>query len=114
MFAALQTLTAEAQRLHAQAAGMDPTVEGNTLLAGQTLIGVYGPPSVQEAMLPGGGTRRRTVLELTLTREQLTAAPAHHAQVQRLDLAGHPTYRIEFVDTHDPFVYRLGLYALGE
>lgn len=114
LFAQVQSGFTQAQSLLAQMSGLPATAAGNTLYQGATLTGVYGQPRIEERMLPGGGYRRRAVVPLSVTRGQLTAAPAPQATIVRTDLTPHIGYRIDDVDTHDPHHYRLTLVKLGE
>lgn len=84
---------------------------GDTVyLNGAPYTGTFGTPRVQQQMLPGGGYRGRTVVTLTLTRGQFAVAPAVRGTVAWR----HLSWRIESVDTHDPFHYVLTLIRTGE
>ena len=77
---------------------------------GVAYTGTFGQPRPQQQMLPGGGYRGRTVIALTLTRDQFNAAPTVRGTVMKSGIS----YRIDTVDVHDPFHYVLQLVRLGE
>jgi hypothetical protein len=113
LFSEMQDAADEAQSTLAQLQGM-ASGGTNLILNGAALVGVFGNPVVAETMNPGGGWRRRVELPLTITREQLGAAPEGRAQVTRTDSAGNPVYRIEAVDTNDPLHWVMTLVKVGE
>lgn len=114
----MQSAATEAQQQLAQMVGMgstDASTSGNTLYNGTVYKGVYGHPQPMEIMNPGGGFRKITIINLTLTRSQFTApfAPQSQQYVTRLDLDPKPTYEISKVDTNDPLIYMLTLRIVG-
>jgi hypothetical protein len=111
--AQLLAAAADAQGILAQIQGMDASAAGNVLLNGATLVGVFGDPAASEAMNAGGGYRKRVETKLTITRAQLTAAPASQTQLVRTDLAAPITYRIAEVSQDDPLHYVLTLVRVG-
>lgn len=79
----------------------------NVLLNGATYTGVWGVPVVQEIMLPTGGYRKRTVIPVTITRDQFTAAPVSKHRVSNPKLSPSEEYTVDTVGTSDPFHYVL-------
>ena len=109
----ISSAATEAQSILAQIGGA-PAGEANSLYKGAEYIAVYGAPIVERQMLPAGGYRQRTVMQVTATRAQFVAAPVANLQWVRTDLAPQITYRVEKVDLHDPFIYVLTLSRVGE
>jgi hypothetical protein len=110
-FSEMQAAAAEAEGILAEITGMGGDAAGNTLIAGQTvlIVGVYGRPQVDFIPQIAGGYRKRTAIPLTITRAQLTTAPAPNTKLTRIDLSPPITYNVESVDTQDPLVWGLSL-----
>ena len=86
----------------------------NSLYNAESFLAVYGQPVVQRTMLPSGGYRQRTFLQVTVTREQFNSPPTANLPWVRTDLEPNIIYRIEKVDQHDPYVYVLTVVRVGE
>lgn len=113
MFDQLRQAFLRAEQLQARAQGA--AAAGNTTLADGTVCrGVYGQPQVVEVPLVSGGFRRRAEVPLTLTRAQLDTPPVAQSTLTRTDITPNMAYRVEVVDTHDPFHYVLTLVRVGE
>jgi hypothetical protein len=106
-----QAAASEAQDILAQITGMAEGAAGNTQIAGtnQIVTGVYGRPEVDFIPQPGGGYRKRTILPLTITREQMPEPVKANTKLTRIDLTPNVTYNVEKVDTQDPLVWTLTL-----
>lgn len=103
----------EAQSVLAEIGGALPGRK-NALYNGTALLAVYGPPQVENVMLSSGGYRQRTVVNATITRAQLGTPPVSKRQLTRTDCSPSITYVIDFVGTHDSYVYSLRLVRPGE
>lgn len=110
-FSEMQGAAAEAQSILAQMSGTADPDARNVLFAGQTtpLLGVYGMPRVTWLPLVGGGFRKRTDVELSMTREQFTTAPQPQGKLTRTDITPAVIYNIDHVNTQDPLRYILTL-----
>ena len=75
--------------------------------------GVFGAAQVQETMRPGGGSTRRILIPLTVTRDQAFTFKAETSLV-RTDLADNIIYQIVELNTHDPLVWGLALLKVGQ
>lgn len=118
MFSELQTLTAEAQALHAQASGMPATAAGN--LRGPDGKLYQCTPRAANAFelaeverdMATHGYQAREILILTLARTQFGAAPLAWRQAEATLL--YPTerpLRIHSISTSDPLHYALVTFA---
>ena len=115
LFTRTQSRYARAQRTLARLQGFDPTEsETNCLIAGVPYLGVFGSASVSDAISAAGGYRRVAMLPLTVTRSQLTEAPASKTKVIRTDISPQIEYLVDSVDVHDPHHYTLLLVKNGE
>lgn len=110
-FAQMQAAASEAQSILAemQGAPAGPAATNTLLPGGAKVLGVYGNPNVVFVPVLGGGYRKKTVTQLTITRPQLAAAPAPNTNLMRLDLNPQFKYLIESVDTQDPLLWVLTL-----
>jgi hypothetical protein len=72
--------------------------------------GVFGQAQVQEIMRPGGGTSRRVIIPLQVTRAQDFEFRSETTLIRTdLDI----TYKIVELNTHDPLFWGLGLIQIG-
>lgn len=118
MFSELQTHTAEAQTLHAQAAGMDPTAEGN-LRGPDGALYTCTPRAANafelaevERDLTTHGVNAREILVLTLARTQFGAAPTGwRLKDVTLLYPDERTARVHSVSTGDPLHYALVVFT---
>ena len=106
---ALITAAKQAQTIIAQMQGA-PASGKNFLYNGQAGIGVFGAAQVQETMRPGGGSSRRVLIPLSVTRDQAFSFRSETTLV-RTDL--DQIYTVEEINTHDPIVWQLALLKVG-
>ena len=112
-FSELQAAATEAETFLAHQRGMADDKAFNLLYAEKNYLGVFGSPQVVSIPQPGGGYRRRTFLQLTVTRDQDRFNPVEKTKITRLV----PTpleYIINTIDTHDPIHWVLTLVKFGE
>lgn len=108
-----------AQSTLSQMAGATPNTAGNlynTLINDTKVkcVGVYGDAQIQMVPQPGGGYRKRAVMQLSITQDQLETPPVEKSRVTRLDVTPPVTYIIDYVNTHGNLDYDLTLVRLGE
>lgn len=111
--AEIAALSAQAQATLAELGGAAPGKK-NSLYNGAPLLAVYGQPRVENTMLPSGGYRQRTIVTATVTRDQFAAPPISKQKWTRTDCTPPITYIIDFVGTHDSYVFSLQLVRPGE
>lgn len=85
----------------------------NFIYNGRGYVGVWGQPQVVEIMRGGGGYSRRSQIVLTVTRSQFETAPDTKVQIVRTDITPRENYRIDVLNTDDPFHYVLTCVKVG-
>lgn len=108
----LKAAADEAQTVLAEQGGA-AVGKPNSLYNGTPYVAVYGPPQTERMLMPGGGERQRTYLQVTATRSQFAVPPVNARKWVRTDQTPNVTFTIDWVGTHDSTVYTLRLLQLS-